>query len=213
MDNKTKIIGNIVGVPNPKSDWAQGNEKKSDYIKNRTHYSESVLLCDYTHTLDMENWDGSDYGGTFTLDKEVEPDSLRLYINGEYVPVKYRTADDIDYAFYIDAQENDIFTYNKSNNHIDFFVWIEKGNYKLYEEIVHQLDEKYIPENIARTQYVEDKMKETRDYVDKVIDEEFNAEVETKIDDNGVLVLSSVGEKNRLEAKIDNSGVLVLSKV
>ena len=35
MDNKTKIIGNIVGVPNPKSDWAQNDETKADYIKNK----------------------------------------------------------------------------------------------------------------------------------------------------------------------------------
>lgn len=142
-------------VDQVQGDWNQSDATKVDHIKNRTHYSESVLLCDYTHTLDMENWEGEDYGGTFTLDKEVEPDSLRLYINGEYVPVKYRTVDNIDYAFYIDAQENDIFTYNKSDNSIVFFPWIVKANYQLYEETVYQLDEKYIPDSIARKEYVD----------------------------------------------------------
>ena len=33
MDNK--VIGNIVGVPNPRSDWAQEDKTKADYIKNK----------------------------------------------------------------------------------------------------------------------------------------------------------------------------------
>jgi hypothetical protein len=30
-----KVIGDIVGVPNPKSDWNQTDETKADYIKNK----------------------------------------------------------------------------------------------------------------------------------------------------------------------------------
>ena len=30
-----KVIGNIVGVPNPKSDWNQTDETKADYIRNK----------------------------------------------------------------------------------------------------------------------------------------------------------------------------------
>jgi hypothetical protein len=30
-----KVIGNIVGVPNPKSDWNQNDATKADYIKNK----------------------------------------------------------------------------------------------------------------------------------------------------------------------------------
>lgn len=30
-----KIIGNVVGVPNPKSDWQQQDSRKSDFIKNK----------------------------------------------------------------------------------------------------------------------------------------------------------------------------------
>lgn len=30
-----KVIGNIVGVPNPKSDWKQTDETKADYIRNK----------------------------------------------------------------------------------------------------------------------------------------------------------------------------------
>jgi hypothetical protein len=30
-----KVIGNIVGVPNPKSDWNQTDETKADFIKNK----------------------------------------------------------------------------------------------------------------------------------------------------------------------------------
>lgn len=30
-----KIMGNIVGLPSPRSDWSQTNETKADYIKNK----------------------------------------------------------------------------------------------------------------------------------------------------------------------------------
>ena len=30
-----RVIGNIVGVPNPKSDWNQNDATKADYIKNK----------------------------------------------------------------------------------------------------------------------------------------------------------------------------------
>lgn len=33
MDNK--IIGNIVGLPSPRSDWDQTDENKADFIKNK----------------------------------------------------------------------------------------------------------------------------------------------------------------------------------
>ena len=47
MDNK--VIGNIVGVPNPRSDWAQEDKTKADYIKNKpsiytTEQVDSLLL-------------------------------------------------------------------------------------------------------------------------------------------------------------------------
>ena len=30
-----KIVGNIVGLPNPQPDWNQTDPKKADYIKNK----------------------------------------------------------------------------------------------------------------------------------------------------------------------------------
>ena len=30
-----KIIGNIVGLPSPRSDWNQNDEMKADFIKNK----------------------------------------------------------------------------------------------------------------------------------------------------------------------------------
>lgn len=144
-------------VDQVQGDWNQSDETKVDHIKNRTHYSESVLLCDYTHTLDVENWDGSDYGGTFILDKELDVDKVRLYINGEYVPTTY-VCDDIDMSYYfiVSSEEGDyIFNYDTRDNYISFPPWVTKGNnYKVYEETVHQLEEKYIPSSIARTEDV-----------------------------------------------------------
>ena len=140
--------GDIVidDVMSDTSENAVQNKVIKAYVDgNRTHYSESVLLCDYTHTLDIENWDGEDFGGTFTLDKEVEPDSLKLYINGEYVPTTYVSEDNDYYCFYANEEEGYIFDYSKSQKNISFPPWIEKSNYKLYEEFIQQLDLKYIP--------------------------------------------------------------------
>lgn len=143
--------GNII-IDDAMSDTSENavqNKVVKAYVDgNRTHYSESFCVCDYTHTLDTENWDGSDYGGTFTLDKEVEPDSLRLYINGEYVPITYTNTDLTDnehYTFYINPEDAFIFEYYKNTKTISFPPWIEKNNYKLYEEVIHQIDLKYIP--------------------------------------------------------------------
>lgn len=33
-----KIVGNVVGLPNPQSDWEQKDETKADYIKNKPNY-------------------------------------------------------------------------------------------------------------------------------------------------------------------------------
>lgn len=30
-----RIVGNVVGVPNPKTDWNQTDETKSDFLKNK----------------------------------------------------------------------------------------------------------------------------------------------------------------------------------
>lgn len=34
----SKVVGNVVGVPNPRSDWAQNDPTKADYIKNKPTY-------------------------------------------------------------------------------------------------------------------------------------------------------------------------------
>ena len=130
-------------------DWSQSDSSKSDYIKNRTHYTETVLLCDYTHTLDVETWEGEDFGGYFTLDKELNVDKLKLYINGEYVPTIYMTGDSDNYAFFANIEEGFVFEYIKSEKFIHFPPWLIKGNnYKVCEETIHQLDLKYIPDAV-----------------------------------------------------------------
>lgn len=38
----SKIVGNVVGIPNPQSDWNQSDEKKADYIKNKPNIVEII---------------------------------------------------------------------------------------------------------------------------------------------------------------------------
>lgn len=42
MADNVKIMGNTVGVPNPRSDWSQTDPTKADYIKNKPNFNEYV---------------------------------------------------------------------------------------------------------------------------------------------------------------------------
>lgn len=47
-----KIIGNVVGIPNPKSDWKQTDSNKADYIKNKPF--ENGVSNGSLHTLNSQ---------------------------------------------------------------------------------------------------------------------------------------------------------------
>ena len=52
-----KIMGNIVGLPSPRSDWNQTNETKADYIKNKpTKLSQFENDGSYVKNTDYATW-------------------------------------------------------------------------------------------------------------------------------------------------------------
>lgn len=51
-----KVIGNIVGVPNPKSDWNQTDETKADFINNKpTKLSQFENDCGFSSSGGSED--------------------------------------------------------------------------------------------------------------------------------------------------------------
>ena len=162
MENK-KIIGNTVGVPNPKSDWEQHDKSKADYVKNRTHYSESVLLWEYTKGSEDCN---------FEIPKSCS--NLKLYVNSaetnivllndenEEITLPYNGLVFV-YAGEIVDESYEYFLGDINDNIATLWSTQEMSDIdslKLYGETIVQLDEKYIPSSIARTQYVSELISE-----------------------------------------------------
>lgn len=99
-----KIVGNVVGIPNPQTDWSQTDETKADYLKNR-----NVLESLIDEKLDIKTFNEfvESGGGTYdeivlTVD-DVTPtlsdddiyleghrtvpnvDAVKTYVNGKIV--------------------------------------------------------------------------------------------------------------------------------
>ena len=55
MDNK--VIGNVVGVPNPKSDWNQTDETKADYIKNKPDIYTKSEVDESIQAAIIDSWE------------------------------------------------------------------------------------------------------------------------------------------------------------
>ena len=149
MKIRGKVVGNTTATPMKIPDWNQNDERRADYIKNRTHYTtDEEVLCDITFenvttlgftidgVIDLPN---DDIGWTDIIAEEV--------INGE----KHITR--------ISGMANEFITsslsdgyYNKETGEVRF--WVNEpitGSLKWYRPgKTVPLDEKYIPDTIAR---------------------------------------------------------------
>lgn len=54
----TKIMGNIVGLPSPRSDWNQTDETKADFIKNKPNLSAPKQTIKFTNGIRIEAEEG-----------------------------------------------------------------------------------------------------------------------------------------------------------
>ena len=136
MENKV-IVGNTVGVPNPKPDWNQTDERKSDFIKNKP----TILSVKDVKKLIAENSAGSGgetssnatsfivnvevaADGTVTPDKEVR-EIVDAYEDGKTVQA---------YVEYLpEVKEGDIIVSMGENVNILTLVNIDRidATYKL----------------------------------------------------------------------------------
>lgn len=144
------------------SDWNQSNEWSDDYIKNRPFYEETI------DTGDVETlYEGTyTHAAAFTLPKTIYNDVLYVTFNQENYtltrhdvnPIEwdYHSTDgtELPFGLYYDGLENkmyfDLFGYEFTTDKVD--VLIEAP---VIEKNIVQLDEKFIPDTIARSSDLE----------------------------------------------------------
>ena len=139
-----------------KPDWTQNNPDAPDYVKNRTHWIEDAKLeTIFDGTLDTSGVGSAHFdflemtkplvvGEEYLVTLNDTQYWLTAGFDGDFVYVgdntyKYTT---IPFVLYNDSDTSQMFETNKSG------TW--KLNVKHNSKVVHQLDEKFIPDTIAR---------------------------------------------------------------
>ena len=143
----------------PQADWNQNDPAAADYVKNRTHYEESVreaLAVDYTFTTDengeYEYYSGRDYdwypnfvvGDTYIMvvngtEYEVVAQDTSNLLVSEGAPISIAQGS-MGWVKFRDAEPNTAYTLSV---------------YHIAGTSIKQLDEKFIPDTIARVADVE----------------------------------------------------------
>lgn len=166
-------------LPVVQSDWNQVDETASDYIKNRTHYYEKKYGFLFAFDTDEGNRPPSNHNGTCIMVKNsgykfvegetytiITVDKYGVEISGDVICTKNEVDGKLrlkttlinsqnettyNYNFYQNESESDTTIYG------EFDTWInsngQRSMIKLYGYIgeeLKQLDEKYIPDTIAR---------------------------------------------------------------
>lgn len=135
------------------ADWNQNDETALDYIKNRTHYDSKVLVAEFINAQPWENK---------TLPEPIDfENEYIININGTDVEtVKEGTS--ADFFFKYDGHPVFQGWCNETENTITVYPEYEGQNVSLYKISVKKLDDKYIPDSIARVADVENsKLKNT----------------------------------------------------
>lgn len=168
------------------SDWNQNDSTASDYIKNRTHWDESFIL-DVSDSDEAYDFD-SDFGFLrVSTNPDDFPNDIEGLIV-EYNDVVYSNVthnnwpahnaavysievDDVEYdvAVVVRQENTDITVYKGGTRYRitnpGIGVWViydpgvsSRATAKIYTNNVHPLDEKYIPNTIARISQIDSKM-------------------------------------------------------
>ena len=144
----------------PRPDWHEDNFDSPNYIENRTHSIEYEyqVLCDYPDPEQIE--DGVFY---INLDGELEPNTeYKMAVNSNTTQVI--TTGDNCYIYYWDGATECDFRYEPSPDsdipprlYADYFYSNRDDRPYVYlakvvNEVYHPLDERFIPDTIARTE-------------------------------------------------------------
>lgn len=145
-----KVVGNPMTTPMKGSDWNQNDERKADYIKNRTHYEGDISICD---TIVAEAWQN------LKLSAPFDWNNAKILVDGkevEYLIGDNRYSEGLVMVY--DANSNQILHYYDADmkplviTALDLLVG---KRVQIIQSCVKTLDEKYIPDNIARVGDVE----------------------------------------------------------
>lgn len=172
---KTKLAGIEAGAEkNVQGDWAQNDTTADDYIKNRTHYIESVSTSDVWYQSNVEVGSGSSspgaYSGTFNL---VEGKTYNVTISQgsntktyEGIVAEYSNsynamlinknwsnpmqgAETTSDAFYILVQASSVILASVDVYGSGCTVQVSEVT-----ETIHKLDPKYLPDNVNQLESV-----------------------------------------------------------
>ena len=151
-----EIMGNPTVTPMKVSDWNQNDERKSDYIKNRTHYESNISLGE---KINLWNHDGLAVNPPIPVEKLAD---LLVFVNGEQIEYT------LDGRSICSGEEALLVGMPSSGDTIygfDFTDAVAVGTHiKVCSYELLQLDEKYIPDSIAR---VRDYIKNRTHYLNK----------------------------------------------
>ena len=168
-------------ITDAKADWNQNDENAIDYVKNRTHYSYTgttrgdAIAEEYTCTIDTAYVTDGQYTGELNISRFSNETLEVVYDDKSYIcTVEYSTKEYsdgtfyihsigdenlIEYPFYIHEEYSDSPQYMFDSQY--YIMTSETGTHTLYvytvteDTILKQLDEKFIPDTIARQDYVD----------------------------------------------------------
>ena len=200
------------------ADWNQNDPAAADYVKNRTHYEDvsyTVILEEMEITTSESRW-GDDIIASEELDDKLStrPDyangeNLLITLNGESYELRFEQVERYDYAagnaylFRVNGQTDDgtDFAFHSGTDQQYKLVTREPGTYTLKivsldratTTVAKQLDEKYIPDTIARVADLTE------------LDERITAAVTTKVEQSAYdeKVTALEGEDTAIKGRLD----------
>lgn len=169
------------------SDWNQSDEWSDDYIKNRPFYEETIDTGD-VETLYEESYT---FSAMFTLPETIYNDVLYVTFNQENYTLtrhdvnpitwSYYSTDgtELPFSLYYDGLENemyfDLFGYEFTTDKVDVLIQAP-----VIETNIVQLNEKFIPDTIARSSDLES-LSDKLDYHSDVEDVHMTDERKTQL--------------------------------
>lgn len=154
-------VRKVIEAANTPADWNQNDETKRDHIKGRIAYEcDEILISDELPTAPD---DGDSYGLSFRFSRhKSETDEVTFKITSEdkTASVKTTLAGEIyPYTFSALGYDWQYSLRRSGDSVIGFTLFIPEGfsggQLEVSEIVVHPMDDKYIPDSIARTIQVE----------------------------------------------------------
>lgn len=146
------------------NDWSQNDETAPDYIKNRTHYEETVLIGEGTATGDWS---------IIPLSQSFDWGNASIFVDGREVDYTISDNREFEDLIIVEAESTHqiLHYYGASAKPLKITItsWTPAGTHiQIYQNSVKTLDEKYIPESIARVSDVEDKIGDIGEVLDEL---------------------------------------------